>query len=356
MNRRLYITLIAAISLLAACTEQHIDPAPQVPDSSHSYIFFEQEVVESIESKATLVEGTSLPAKSGSAFGVLGYAGTNTASIFAGENGIASVSWEDEIFKYDNLAIWHGNETEHHFYAYYPYDLGTVGVVTPNNADPYILFTQPTQESDMKDILTAHTSRKKASGNAVLLEFYHRLWALDIKIKNSQTTGVDGEGNTIASPSMKVTGIDVIVQNFPTKAYIYLNPNKGVELFKNESGNVVLNSSTCTYSFPVTDDESNIIAGGADKTYSSLLFSPVSTGLFKYKLEVTYLDATGKTAKFTTEFKTSTIAFESGKRYLLTINKTDDRFVVGEYYDPDGNATDFAPGDWRHSRVDHEFN
>lgn len=349
MDKKLYILLVAALLIFSACTERHIglDPAP---GSSNSYIFFEPKVYVPVDSKASLIED-SLPTEEGSAFGVMGYAGTNTASIFA-DGGIARVYWNGTVFKYDNLAIWHGNETEHTFYAYYPYSLTSVN---QNNGNPYILYTQPTSESAMQEVLTASASTKKTSNLTVPLEFHHRLWALDVVVKNSQTTGVDADNNVTSTPTITVTGIDVTVKNFPTSASIYLNGTDLV-LTRDSNGNLLKNNSN-VYSLPIADEDAmNIIATGAQNTYGSLLFLPVPANIFTYQITVKYLDSTGKSAEFTSTEKTSSIAFEAGKKYTLTVNKTNDQFVMGEYYDPDGNSSNFQPSDWYNVSFEHTFN
>ena len=53
MNRKLNIAFAAALTIFAACTERPVDPTLPVPDSSHSYIFFEPEVVETVATRTT---------------------------------------------------------------------------------------------------------------------------------------------------------------------------------------------------------------------------------------------------------------------------------------------------------------
>lgn len=344
MNRKLYIALVASLSFFAACTERPVDPVPSGPEASHSYIFFEPEVIESVESRAALVEGTSLPQAEGSAFGVLGFAGSNKTSIFGGS--VAEVYWHttDGVFKYDDLAIWHGNEIVHRFYAYYPYDLNTGSSIVPNDGNPYISYTQPETEAGMQDILTAYVSRTSKDGPAVPLEFHHRLWALDVIIENSQSYPADKP----YSSTMTVNSISLKLNDYPTGAQVYLDKNTSTILnntTKNFTYSIPVNESNATIpDASVKDDSGNSLNFGK---YGPLLFLPVESGSFKYDLTISYKDATGKDASFSTGLKTSTVKFEEGKRYTLTIKKTNDQFVVGSYFDA---------GNWTDASVNHTFN
>jgi hypothetical protein len=84
MKRIHYIVLAAILTICSGCSELVIDPTPQVPDMSRSYIFFNPVVNEAIDSKATLVLGDKLPSDKDTAFGVLGYYnnGTTDVSLF----------------------------------------------------------------------------------------------------------------------------------------------------------------------------------------------------------------------------------------------------------------------------------
>ena len=335
MNRKLYIAFAAVLTMLAACTKQPIDPTPQVPDSSRSYIFFEPTVNETVESKANLVEGETLPIEANTAFGVVGYCGTK--SLFSAyENGIAQVYRPDAIasFQYDNLIFWQDPTAEHDFYAFYPY---SINAKVTNETDPYITYTQPTaNDASMVDLMTAYTSTAKC--NLVGLEFNHRLWALDVVITNTQTDGINGSDEVITDPTLTINSISVKVEGFPTEAKIYLNPTSELE------PKTALNAYTYTHTIEGGDvlTNSGVTATG---TYGSFLFLPVKT--FKYSLEIAYKDSRGVESSFSTgAAKTIAKEFEAGKRYKLTVNKTNDTFVVGT----------LTPSDWTDQSVDHEFN
>ena len=348
MKKTIYIAFVAALCMLASCTKQSIGVGPIVSGSSRSYIFFEPEVYNEVSSKAALLTEGNLPAAAGTAFGVLGYYG-NTALF----NGVTEVKRAVNAgpFDYEGLVAWQDNTTNHDFYAVYPYSLHSD--VKPNNANPYLSYTQPTSDDDMIDVLTAKTSTKKTSDNNVSLTFHHRLWALYVQIKNAQTEGLNAAGSVTNQPTMKVTGVKVIVEQFPTTAYIYLDKTQGIDYLK-YNNQVVLSSTPSTYTLPVPAD-GDVINKNGSKTYGPLLFLPVAAGIFKYKLEITYEDSRSVSSTHSTELMTSKTTFEEGKKYTLTINKTNDTFVLGSYFDPDeGDA--FQPGDWSDANVDHEFN
>ena len=349
MDRKLHIVLVVALLILSACSERLSGPE-SATGSSSSYIFFEQKVVASVVSKANLITGASLPTVEGSAFGVLGYAGSNTTSIFSG-NGIANVYWNNSVFTYDNLAIWHGNQTTHRFYAYYPYSSIDQSTITQNGGNPSFVYTQPTTEEDMQEILTAYKETKKSS--TVDLEFRHRLWALEVEVKNSQKTGLDSDDKVTENPTITITGIDVIVKDFPTSAKIYLDNRNATVHTKDAEGNVINTAGPTTYSIPITGDDNVLAANGGTKTYGHLLFLPVSS--FTYQIVIEYLDSRGKSDQFTSTVKTAEMSFAEGTKYTLKVNKTDDQFVLGKYDDPDGTG-DFQPGDWNDVDVNHTFN
>lgn len=359
-----YIAFWAVILFFAACTERMIDPIPQVSESSRSYIFFEPEVIKPAATKAGLITGTTLvtPLDQTPSFGVIGYCGS--VSLFSKyANGIAKVTYSSGAYNYSKLAYWQDGTTLHDFYAFYPYSLhdSVNHNVTTQGVKPYVEYAQPTSYDAMVDLLTVKTSTAKADN--VDLQFEHRLWALDVKVVNKQTKGLLSDGTTTDSPTMKVTGVKVIVEQFPTSAYIYLDKGQGTSLVTDDNGAVVLSSAPLTYTLPVLlPDEA--IAKNASKTCGSLLFLPVPSNMFKYKLEIAYLDSRNQPGTFTTPLQTSSVNFEGGKKYVLSIHKTNDTFVYGTYDDPDGPTSAdgttggrFAIGDWNDAtKVEHQFN
>ena len=359
MKKVLYIFFAFAAMSIVACTKHTPEPTPQGPDTPRSYIFFEPSVHEAVDSKATLVTGDNLPGAAGTAFGILGY--YNSTSLFANEysNGIAKVyrpeGSTDEAkkpFVYDKLVFWHDQVTKHHFYAFYPYinnSDGTAFSVTADGGSSYIDYTQPTDNATMVDLMTAYTDA--AQCNEVGLKFYHRLWALDVVITNAQTEGLNSSNAVTATPTLTIKSITVTVENFPTGAKVYLNKDytadgstiPGIQL------NTAKRDQPSTYTINVASGDVLANSGTtSSKRYGSFLFLPVPANMFKYSLSITYLDSRGEEDTFTTgAAKLLNKAFDAGKRYALTVTKTNDTFVVGS----------LSPSDWNdHPQIDHEFN
>ncbi len=338
MKKTIYIAFVAALCMLASCTKQSIGVGPIVSGSSRSYIFFEPEVYNEVSSKAALLTEGNLPAAAGTAFGVLGYYG-NTALF----NGVTEVKRAVNAgpFDYEGLVAWQDNTTNHDFYAVYPYSLHSD--VKPNNANPYLSYTQPTSDDDMIDVLTAKTSTKKTSDNNVSLTFHHRLWALDVEITNSQIKGLDANGVIVDTPDLTIKTIKIYVKDFPKESNIPLDVagtiTYGDENISPEEPYEIFVSSVY-----------NTIEYQKTETYGVLLFAPVPANTFKYKLEITFEDSRGVESTFRhpySGYKTSSNAFIGGRVYSLIVNKKDDVFVVGQF---ENN------GNWTDVEVPHTFN
>lgn len=347
MKRTIYIAFVAALSILASCTKQSVDVNPIVSGSSRSYIFFEPEVCNVVKTKADLYTATTLPSAAGTAFGVIGYYGTT--SLF---DGIAEVkrNTENGPFDYEGLVAWQDNTTQHHFYAFYPYT--SLKDMVTSSANPYLTYTQPTTDAGMIDILTTKRSTAKTSDNNVALTFYHRLWALEVKITNSQATGLDSDDEMVSQPDLTINSVEIYVKDFPEVSYIPLDTD----------GKITYGNDKITPESPYEMFISALnktIKNGDTGTYGALLFAPVHTNTFQYKLVINYTDSRGEASNFTypsSGYKTSSTEFVGGCVYSLTVNKKEDVFVVGTYHDPDGDEEDFEPGDWTEVTVPHTFN
>ena len=359
MKHNIYITLAIVLTIVAACTEHPIDQGPQVPDSSRTYIFFEPKVMEVEATKAELVEGGELPvgsAEKPSAFGVIGYYGTT--SIFdAYTNGIAEVyrKGEKTSFQYDHLAWWRDRDensnTKHNFYAFYPYSIHSSVKLTSGNPD--IEYSLPSDADKMTDIMTADTSIAKVS--SVPLEFKHRLWALDVEVVNRQTG--DGYyqpgGTTPTSPELTVVSVKVTVANIPSAGTIKYD------------GSFTCNPdtppTTIEYELPITDTKISPIDNPETidvkenaATFVPLLFPPTLVSYdgvkVQYKLDFKFRNHWGDEYDQSFDFADFKLAngadsFEPGKRYKLTVVKTDTEASV-----------DLDVTGWTEKDVTHTFN
>ena len=332
MKHYIYITLAIVLSIVTACTEHPIDQGPQVPESSRSYIFFEPEVLEAKTTKAEIVEGEELPGDASTAFGVLGY--YEGTSIFKGYgDGIAEVYRREEnsSFQYDHLGWWLNRDaaatTNHNFFAFYPYSIKEV--VEPNNGNPYISYTLPTNEADMKDILTAYNAKARVS--IVPLVFQHRLWALDVEVVNRQTgDGYSQPGAEITPPNLTVVSAKVTLDNIPSKGTMgisdltYTINSRTIQAYTLPQTDITIS--------PVDDPVTTGIKENA-ACFGPLLFLPTDVsydgGTVGYKLDFTFKNHWGDeyTQSFDRSFKLA--KFEPGKRYKLTIVKNDTEATVG---------------------------
>lgn len=345
MKQTIHIALAVAVLFIAACTKHAITPVPQVPETSHSYIFFEPEV---LETKANLVTGTTLPAGDAGTFGVVGY--HDGVSLFTGyTNGIAQVYRNaDGIYQYDNLGKWANGTDTHNFYAFHPYSL-TVNV---NGGDPLINYSLPATEGGMVDILTSYTPVSKTS--LVPLTFSHRLWALDLEITNSQTENpYNPNGSTALAPNLSIVSAVLTLTNLPSTGTLELDGTTTVGQ-RTASQSYTLFSSTS----PTTD---LVLASGNTESFGPLLFFPTdltynTTGKVQYRIDLVLKNPWGVEYGFSYpkedatyhDFKSGLTSFEGGKRYSLKVVKGNgDSFTVSV---DDGTAWD------EEVDVDHTFN
>ena len=356
MKHYIYITLAIVLSIVTACTEHPIDQGPQVPESSRSYIFFEPEVMEVGATKATLVEGKTLPAAEGTAFGVMGY--YNGTSVLGGyEDGVAKVyrNSEGSSFQYDHLGWWLNRDaaatTKHNFFAFYPYSI--YGDVSLNEGSPYISYTLPETEAEMMDIMTAYTETARVL--PVPLEFKHRLWALDVEVVNAQTgDGYSQPGvGTLTPPDLHIVSVKLTLEGIPFKGTLAIDGNLTSTVTSRKTQEYTLHASTATIvkvptDNPETEEKENTASFGP------LLFLPTDlsygTGSVQYQLDFTFENHWGDKYTQTFQLRDFKLAegvdsFEPGKRYKLTVVKNDTEASVGL------NVTG-----WETQDVTHTFN
>lgn len=353
MKHYIYITLAIALSIVTACTEHPIVQVPQVPESSRSYIFFEPEVLEAKTTKAEIVEGKELPGDAGTAFGVLGY--YEGTSIFDGYgDGIAEVYRREKnsSFQYDHLGWWLNRDaaatTKHNFFAFYPYSIKEV--VEPNNGNPYISYTLPTNEADMKDILTAYKSIARVS--PVQIVFQHRLWALDVEVVNRQTgDGYSQPGDALTPPDLTVVSVKVTLENIPSAGTMAIE-GTGCTVTSRATQEYTLPQTGVKIS-PVDNPETTDVKENA-ASFGPLLFLPTLVSYdgvkVQYKLDFKFRNHWGDEYDQSFDFADFKLAngadsFEPGKRYKLTVVKTDTEASVDLYVT-----------DWTEKDVTHTFN
>lgn len=336
MKHNIYITLAIVLTIVAACTERPIDQVPQVPESSRSYIFFEPEVMEVEATKAVLVEGETLPAAEGTAFGVMGYY-NGTSVLGEYENGVAKVYRNSEggSFQYDHLGWWLNRDvnatTKHNFFAFYPYSIS--GNVEPNNGNPYISYTLPETEAGMTDILTAYTSTARVL--PVTLAFEHRLWALGVEVVNRQTgDGYSQPGETtLTHPDLTIVSAKLTLANIPGAGQIFIDDDLSCNISSRKTQEYTLNSDPVTIS-AVDDPATEEIEENSSVSFGPLLFLPTVLDGVQYKLDFIFKNHWGDVYTQTFQLRDFKLAegatsFEPGKRYKLTVVKNDTEASVG---------------------------
>lgn len=326
MNRSIHIILSLVLVSLCACTGIDTGVRPDMPDPRYPYIFFDAEVASG--TKSNLVVGTALPSDAGTSFGVFGYReGESVFEPAVVENYRPS---KDAAFIYNNLATWMP-EVSHEFYAYYPYETEAIteAGLTTDDSKPYVKYVQPTELEKMVDVMTA--SETESSASPVLLNFQHRLFSLDVVIKNGQTS--DGA-------SLELTEASVVFTDVVSEAELYYDGTHAV------IGDTRVHVAAENVFKP--DDKGQIIINGDD----SFLFLPCDelTMICLLKgndewgeLGDWVLGENNPGLVVNQKIAAPDGGFKAGKKYVVVITKTDaDGFVaqVGEW--PDGENVDFT--------------
>lgn len=336
MKKIRYIFLVLAAIFAASCSKHNTDgPQPLNP-----YIFFDAGMSEIVETKTELIP-VDVFQNDGTAFGVLGFY-QNNAPIFNGyRNNIAYVYREDGLYKYDDLAVWQGST--HRFSAFYPYGELLESVKVADNV-PYIEYTQPWNMAAMKDILGAYTEVENANPTStnepVQFHFQHLLWKFNVVIKNSQTLEVTAD-EKIENPSLIIKKITLSLGDFPKNANLKLDQN-----FSVIPGSAVPEPESVILYSKETGEE--VVSGEIGK-FGPLLFIPVTS--LTYKITVDYTTQSGFSDTFTypaSGYISVSSTFSKGQVYNLVIEKTNDKFFVGNINN-DGNWDDW------NQNVNHEF-
>ena len=351
MKKTLYIPLLVLVATLTAACSKYTPEAIQPNSPSSSYIFFQPDIMEEIDTRANTVQFT------GDKFGVIGYVGT-TPIFTRYSNYIAEVKKDGSLYVYDKLAQWADATSAHNFYAFYPYGQ----TIVTDNSVPFISYTQPTTVDGMVDVMTATTSvsRQDAPNGLVPLNFTHRLWALDVKVKNSQSKDVvtNPEGTDVTtSPSLYITGAKIHIYGYRKAGNISIADDD----VKGDKVEATI-AEVLTYDlFTASSDSPQIHVGkGETKTFDQLLFLPVNKSI-EYRLEINFKNAWG--ASYDYYYPTPTVddeenrvygyqqssrkIFLAGYRYSLEVEKID---AEGSF------NINWDVKDWEEVGVDHTFN
>lgn len=334
MEKIRYIFLALAAVTAVSCSKHNTDgPQPLNP-----YIFFEAGMSDIVETRTELIPQDVFE-KDGAEFGVLGFYEDNKPIFNGYENNIANVYRDDDLYKYDNLAVWQGST--HRFSAFYPYGELLESVKVADNV-PYIEYTQPWDMAHMKDILGAYTEvvnkNPDSTNEPVKFRFQHLLWKFNVVIKNSQTLEVTAD-EKIENPSLIIKKITLSLGDFPKNANLKLDQNFSVIPGSAVPESVILYS----------EETGEQVVSGKSGRFGPLLFIPVTR--LTYKITVDYTTQSGFSDTFTypaNGYKSVSSQFLKGQVYNLTIEKTNDRFFVGNIGN-DGNWDDWE------ENLNHDF-
>lgn len=355
----------------------------------------------SLETKANLYEGLVLPQDANTSFGVFGVRSDGVTPIFNGysrftisENGnnitggnstfdntaLLYRSAAAEPFQYDELALWDGGPNS--FYAYYfnesefspsltdrnkiKHIQDTYNVITDIGVDEtgvYMEYVQPITLETMVDLMTANTTayrRDPVTGEVneeVTLDFRHRLFALDIIVRNNQTRDTE---SGFAAQKLTVTSATASFE-VPSGGLLYFNQPD------------VPSSQTCPVTYPFggfqtgtpggshIDTNLNLDRLDAGRVSASFLFLPCTSIKIKFVME--YINRWGEETSYTYDSidgsdpaLTVEGGFLPGHKYTFIIIKnnfgSEFEFVpkiaeIGE---------DGTEGSWNNKDVDHTFN
>ena len=329
--RKFYI--ISFLIVFASACQTHNPDASVQELPSGRYIFIDAEVAGTKADNRL----NQLPGQGNTSFCVFGFRPDNTTPIFdmysQGVNSAfdnVAVMYRNGLnrpFMYDGLALWHGGE--HKFYGFYyahrnkddyKYDLISDMSASP---DPYITYNQPSTIEGMIDIMTASKSANPSDG-PVVLSFDHRLFALDVIVRNDQ----------VVSTPLKITSAKIEFFNIASEADFYFN------------GNVVHRGNISpTHTYDVTDQ--NINRGRTFNLNDDTSFLLIPCTSLKIRITIDIIDEWGLSKEIVIDRSTDEQAlrpdggFVAGNIYELTIAKKNGEiefeYEVQDWYTKDVN-------------------
>jgi hypothetical protein len=186
----------------------------------------------------------------------------------------------------------------------------------------------------MMDIMTAYTETARVL--PVPLEFKHRLWALDVEVVNRQTgDGYSQPGAALTPPDLTVVSVKVTLENIPSAGTMGIDDDLSCNVSSRTTKEYTLPQTGIKIS-PVDDPATTDVKENA-ASFGPLLFLPTPVSYtdenganktVSYKLDFTFRNHWG--VEYTQSFPLSAFklaneatSFKPGKRYKLTVVKTD---------------------------------
>lgn len=317
MNRTQYIFLTALLLLSTGCGKHSAIPDEDTNVQLGSYIFFDAGLA---ETKGTLFSGNTLPGDPGTSFSVFGFRADNTTPIFTNHPGEVATVFRPEDssastpkpFTYDNLELWHSGT--HSFYAYYTHESIPTSVISQIGSDEsghYLVYTQPTQLSRMTDLMMASTTATSAEGEVELV-FNHRLSALDLVVRNSQTE---------SEREIKINTAYIKLESIPSNGTLYFN---GTTVPNNASFTELEHTYDIDSPITITYDNANKENSKHNLNSSnSFLFLPCDSIVATVTLTIINSWNEEVQLGITSQSLAPENGFVAGNRYYLIITKTE---------------------------------
>lgn len=320
MKQIINIIFIVAVTVFVSCSE--LNTTTDITSPTDSCISFIPYVNESVDTKATVIEGTSLE---GDNFAIIGYYQSDesypdvfTGKVPEGNDYYSTAKAFASNGKYitEPYAIWNAKAQLYRFFAYYPDDLGF-----QKGSFNYEL---PTSPDDMTDILTAskevsiqydEENGKYFWPESVDLTFDHRLWALDFSVTNT------------ANEEISVNSVNLVILGVPLKGTI---PVVGKSIVGDED---LLSES---FGYNLLSEPTQLTEEGL--AFEPLLFLPYK-GNFYYRIEIEFANSKGNFMYYypsANEFETINQEFLEGTRYSLTVDKSDAIYITWKQIEWDG--------------------
>lgn len=317
--RNIYYILMALL-IICGCDKSSL--STNDTEYTNQYIFFDASVE---TTKGTLVTGTALPSAAGTSFGVFAYRGAQNTPVFdmySNNNNIAKLyrPEDNKPFKYDQLALWTAGEP-HSFYAYYPYNAtSTITGIGQNNGTAFITYSQPSNLDEMVDVMTAsvrNTTSDKHTTSPVSFTFNHRLFAIGLTVVNAQTE---------SKSDVAITSANI--------EFVGVNTSAEFNMDADDTYNIALSTGNITHTYTPTTirgPQNNSSVSYNFNDGNEFLLIPCRSLQVNINLKIKnvwknengeeiYVEEIPYTLNKTI---TPTGGFVAGKKYQLTVTKTD---------------------------------
>lgn len=313
-----------------------------------------------VATRGELIEGNLLQDD----FNVLGYKDRNDwdgIKVKANPNVFEStpetVTYDDGSYEYQPLQPWDGNT--YSFFGYYPTSSSYIKLFedgTTKEGEPYITYTLPGNQNGVAqndpraliDIMTAASKDKTVkNGLSVVMEFQHRLAAIDVVSRNYYEYDHDGNVTTEGIPvTIEITDLKVKFNNVHTQTQIFLDADSESKNHATGSREYQLIGGGYEWALankaivPNVDNSLQFITTQSGEDATVLLFNPQKESL-QGSLTLTYTkkyqDNNGNWVILETVTPENPFEFDfgqsliKGSRYALELLFTSDAVTINIY-------------------------